>query len=121
MSNTTATTQTYEFAANVMDKLPELPPDTIISRALAGIAPFKTLIFGFAAGQELLEHTTARPALLYFIQGEATVTLDSQSFDAQPGTLIAMEPNLPHSIVAHTATQMLLIQADPPRSTTSAA
>lgn len=115
MSTATDTVQTqgYEFTANVADKLPELLPDTIISRALTSMVPFKTSIFGFAAGQELSEHTSARPALLYFVQGEATVTLGEQTFEIQPGTLITMEPNLPHSVVAHTATQMLLIQIDP--------
>lgn len=105
-------TQGFAFAADVAEKLPDLLPDSIISRALAGAGPFKTSIFGFAAGQELSEHTSVRPAMLYFVEGEATVTLGDQTFEAKAGTLVAMEPNLSHGIVARTPTKMLLIQVD---------
>jgi quercetin dioxygenase-like cupin family protein len=43
-----------------------------------------------------------------FLEGEAKVTLGSESIDVKPGTLIHMQPNLTHGIVAQTPLRMLL-------------
>jgi quercetin dioxygenase-like cupin family protein len=46
----------------------------------------KVVVFGFAAGQELSEHTSSSPAIMHFIQGEAQVTLGTDRIDARPNT-----------------------------------
>ena len=67
------------------------------------------MIFGFGQGQELSEHTAAMPAILHFIQGEATLTLGEETVEAQPGTWIHMPANLQHSVKTKTPVVMLLL------------
>lgn len=50
----------------------ESPDDGILTRTLFNDDDVKTVIFGFGTGEELSEHTASMPAILHFIQGEAT-------------------------------------------------
>lgn len=99
----------YTYIPNLLDQAPELPADSIISRTLSGDDKIKTILFAFAAGQELSEHTSSQTALLYFIQGEADITLGEDHLTAQPGAWVQMPPRLPHSIYAKTPVMMLLV------------
>jgi quercetin dioxygenase-like cupin family protein len=104
----------FAYVANLMDAVPEIPSDSILSRSVHSDKHTKTILFAFAAGQELSEHTAAKTAMLYFIQGEADLTLGDVPQTAQAGTWVQMEPHLPHSIVAKTPVLMLLIMVDTP-------
>ena len=99
----------YNYIEYLPDQLPEIPPDSIVSRTLSDDDQAKSVLFGFAAGQELSEHTAAMPALLYFVKGEASVTLGQDELSARAGTWVHMEPRLPHSIVAKTPLIMTLL------------
>ena len=46
------------------------------------------VIFGFGQGQELSEHTAAKPVMLFFVKGEASVGLgnDVQEGRLEPGS-----------------------------------
>ena len=100
---------TYTFINDLLKQIPEIPADSIISRTLHNDDEVKVVLFGFAAGQELSEHTAAMPAILYFVQGEADLTLGEDTLAAQLGTWAHMPPQLPHSIVAKTPVVMLLL------------
>ena len=64
------------------------PPDKgILSRTLFSDDRPKAVLFGFAQGEELSEHTASMPAVLHFLQGEATVTLGDDRHEAQAGHL----------------------------------
>lgn len=97
------------FLADLLAAVPEIPPDSIVSRTIHSDDDLKAVLFGFAAGQELSEHTASMPATLIFLQGEAQLTLGTESQSAQSGTWVHMPPNLPHSIRAQTPTVMLLL------------
>lgn len=99
----------YVYLADLHQQIPEIPADSIVSRTIHSDDDVKVVLFGFAAGQELSEHTAAMPAMLYFVQGEAALTLGEDSLTAQAGTLAHMPPHLPHSIVAKTPVVMLLL------------
>ena len=99
----------YHFIPSLDTQLPEIPADSIVSKTLPTGEDIKTILFGFAPGQELSEHTAARPAILHFLEGEADLTLGNEQFSAQPGTWVHMPPHLPHSIYAKTTLKMLLI------------
>ncbi|HIC90113.1 MAG TPA: cupin domain-containing protein [Anaerolineae bacterium] len=81
----------------------------MVSRTFYADDQVKAVLFGFAAGQELSEHTASQPAILYFVQGEAHLTLGDDSMEAKAGTWVHMPPQLPHSIVAKTPVVMLLL------------
>ncbi len=86
------------------------PPDKgILSRTLYGDERLKVVIFGFAQGEELSEHTASSPAVLHFLQGEAALTLGDDALEAKPGTWVHMRKGLRHSIQARTPVVMLLL------------
>lgn len=99
----------YSFFANLDAEMSEIPPDSIVSRTLHTDDAVKAVLFGFAAGQELSEHTASMPATLIFLRGEAAVTLGDDVHQAQAGTWVHMPPHLPHSIKAQTPVVMLLL------------
>ena len=99
---------TYGLVENLAALLPEIPPESIVSRKVYSDDLLKVTLFGFAAGEELTEHTAAFPATLHFLSGEATLTLGDDTYEAQAGTWVQMPAHLPHSILAKTAVTMLL-------------
>lgn len=86
----------------------EIPPDGTLSRTVYSDATIKVVAFGFDAGQELSEHTAARPAIVQILRGEAHITLGADVIDAQPGTWVHMQAGQPHGIRAVTPMVMLL-------------
>jgi quercetin dioxygenase-like cupin family protein len=86
------------------------PPDKgILSRTLHNDTRLKTVLFGFAQGEELSEHTASMPAVLHFLQGKARLTLGDDTVEAQPGTWVHMPTGQRHSIQAKTPVVMLLL------------
>jgi quercetin dioxygenase-like cupin family protein len=49
------------------------------------------------------------PAILHFLQGEATLTLGEEIVEGQPGRWIHMPPNLKHSVKTKSPVVMLLL------------
>ena len=86
------------------------PPDKgILSRTLYNDDRLKVVLFGFAQGEELSEHTASMPAVLHFLQGEARLTLGDDTLEAKSGTWVHMPKGLRHSIQAKTPVVMLLL------------
>lgn len=99
----------YTYFNNLQVEVPETPPDSIVSRTLHDDEQSRVILFSFAPGQELSEHTASKAAMLYFVQGEADLTLGDDPHPAQIGTWVHMHPKLPHSVRAKTLTVMLLL------------
>jgi len=99
----------FSYFENLAAELPEISPDSIVSRTLYDDNQHKAILFGFAPGQELSEHTASMTALLYFIRGDAKLTLGKVERNAAAGTWVRMEPRLPHSVLAKTEVFMLLL------------
>src|SRR6516165_10575016 len=86
------------------------PPDKgILSRTLYNDDRLKAVLFGFAQGEELSEHTASMPAVLHFLQGEARLTLGDDALEAKAGSWVHMPTGLRHSIQARTPVVMLLL------------
>jgi len=100
---------TYTYAADLTQRLPDIPADSIVSHTLYSGDDLKATLFGFAAGQELSEHTASQPAILYFVEGEADLALGADTMNAHVGTWVHMPAHLPHSIRAKTRVVMLLL------------
>jgi quercetin dioxygenase-like cupin family protein len=69
----------------------------------------KVVLFGFSGGHELSAHTAPMPAALYFLEGEADLTLGADTRSVKAGAFAHMPPYLSHAIVAKTPLVMLLI------------
>lgn len=98
----------YIYHDDLLKLLPDTPADSIISRTFHKDDDVKVILFSFAAGQELSEHTASVPAIIHVLQGEADLTLGPDHMQARAGTWAHMPPNLPHSILARTPLVMLL-------------
>jgi quercetin dioxygenase-like cupin family protein len=86
------------------------PPDKgILSRTLYNDDRLKVVLFGFAQGEELSEHTASMPAVLHFLRGEARLTLDDDAMEAKAGSWVHMPKGMRHSIQARTPVVMLLL------------
>ncbi len=97
----------YRFIENIAQEI-KVPEKGIWSQTLQREGAAKVIIFGFAAGEELSEHTASVPAILHFVEGEAEVTLGSDRFSARAGSWAFMPAKLPHSIQAKSEVRMIL-------------
>ena len=98
----------YVFIQNISSQSTAIPTDSILSSTFYRGEDAKAILFTFAAGQELSEHTASKPAMLHFLQGEAELKLGSETFTVQPGSWAHMPPGMAHSIFARTDVLMLL-------------
>ena len=87
----------------------EPPADGKASKIVFEDDRIKAVVFGFGQGQGLSEHKAAKPAMLFFVKGEASVGLGDDVHDAQAGTWVHMPAGLKHSIKAKTTMVMLLV------------
>lgn len=99
----------YTLIADLLALAPDVPPDAILSRTFYKDEHLSAMVFSFAPGQELSEHTAAVPAVLHFLSGRARLTLGEEELMAEAGTWVRMAPRLPHSVVAETTVVMLLL------------
>jgi quercetin dioxygenase-like cupin family protein len=99
----------YNFIENIQEEVLEIPPDSIISRTVHQDESVKVVLFGFAPGQELSDHTAAFPAIIHILDGESRLTLANESIEASGGSWIWMPANMPHSVYAKTQVKMLLL------------
>jgi quercetin dioxygenase-like cupin family protein len=101
-------TSDYMLIADLAREV-EPPENGTLSRTIYQDEHLKAVLFGFAAGQELSEHTASMPAILHFVKGEALITLGGNPSPASAGTWVHMPAKLPHSINAKTPVTMLLL------------
>jgi quercetin dioxygenase-like cupin family protein len=87
----------------------EVASGSILSRTLLKNDHVRTIMFKFAPGEELSEHTSAMPAVLHVLAGQGQITLGEKTVGAGAGFWAYMTPQLPHSIVAETELNMLLL------------
>src|SRR5262249_35727753 len=92
-----------------LTKEAQAPAKGILSRTLHNDEKVKAVLFAFAAGEELSEHTASMPAILHFLQGEAKLTLGADTAEAKPNTWVHMSPGQRHGIYAKTPVVMLLL------------
>jgi quercetin dioxygenase-like cupin family protein len=99
---------TYTAVEDLGALLGDTPEDSIVSRTVFKDEGARVILFAFAPGEKLSEHTSSYPAILHFLQGEAALTLGEEHVDAGPGTWVHMAAHLPHSVEAKSEVHMLL-------------
>lgn len=88
-------------------------PNGIVSRTLFRSPNSRVVLFGFAEGQELTEHTSTQHALIQILSGECEFELAGKSRSMKSGDLLYMPPGLPHAVKATTQFSMLLTLSKP--------
>lgn len=87
----------------------DIPEASIVSRQVLKNEHLKATLFGFAPGQELSEHTAAKPMILQVISGEGTFGFRDEVVTVGPGSFAYMEPHLPHTVTALTPLVFVLL------------
>lgn len=88
----------------------------IVSRTLLRTDRSRVVLFGFAEGQELTEHTSTQNAIVHILSGECEFSLAGNPQAVRAGDLIYMPPNVPHAVKAATQFSMLLTLSKPETS-----
>lgn len=88
--------------------LTDAPAQGILSRTFLRAPDVRAVLFRFAAGEQLSEHTSSHPAVLHFLEGTAELTLGEAHHTVTAGAWAYMPPALPHSIQALTPVTLLL-------------
>jgi quercetin dioxygenase-like cupin family protein len=91
-------------------------PNGIVSRTLLTTPNSRTVLFGFAAGQELTEHTSTQHALIQILSVACEFSLAGVPRSLKTGDLLYMPPNLPHAVKATEQFSMLLTLFRPART-----
>jgi quercetin dioxygenase-like cupin family protein len=86
----------------------QFAPNGIVSRTLLRTDNSRTVLFGFAEGQELSEHTSTQHALIQVLSGECDFSLAGKPHPLKSGDLLYMPPGLPHAVKARHQFSMLL-------------
>jgi hybrid cluster-associated redox disulfide protein len=102
-------TTPYTFFTEIAKTIETIPSESIVSRTVYRDDHLKAIVFAFAPGQELSEHTASVPAIIQIIEGECDLTLGGDSYVVKEGAWAHMPANLAHSIVARTPVKMLLL------------
>jgi quercetin dioxygenase-like cupin family protein len=94
-------------------------PNGIVSRTLLNTGNSRVVLFGFAEGQELSEHTSTQHALIQILSGECEFSLAGKGHHLKAGDLLYMPPHLRHAVKALTEFSMLLTLSKQAPATTS--
>jgi quercetin dioxygenase-like cupin family protein len=90
-----------------------VPARGILSQTLSNEGGVELVLFAFAPGERLSEHTSARPAIIHVLSGEADLTVGADEHRGGPGTWVRMPADTRHSVVARTALVMALYLLPP--------
>jgi len=92
------------------DLAAEAPPVErgIHSQTLYDGPDLRLILFAFAPGEELSEHTAARPAVVHVLDGEGEASVGGEPHALAPGAWFRMPARMPHSIMARTPLRMAL-------------
>lgn len=91
----------YAFYADLLAES-EMPRRGIHSQTLSDLNGIELVLFSMAAGEQLSEHTSARPAIIHVLSGEGQLTVDGDRHDVKPGSWMRMEARTAHALVAAT-------------------
>lgn len=76
----------------------------------------RVVVFSFAAGQGLSEHTAAFPILVQSVAGHLRFTADGRTVELHPGDVAHLSARLPHAVHAVTDATLQLVMLDPKAS-----
>ncbi len=82
---------------------------SVVSRTLIQKDTGTVTLFAFDRDQELSEHTAPYDALVYVLDGAASIVLGGVSFTVRTGETIVMPADEPHAVKALEQFKMLLI------------
>jgi len=110
--------ETHEDAGNLivfdLRTLTHFREEEPYVQVLSDIGGARLVLFAFKAGQQLREHSTSSQILVQALRGRLMFTAAGQGIKLQAGTMIQLEANVPHAVVAQTDAVMLLTMIPSP-------
>lgn len=89
----------YDFFPDLAAEA-DAPRRGIHSQTLSKADGVELVMFTMAPGEQLSEHTSARPAIVHVLSGEGDLTVDGDQHPLQAGSWMRMQARTPHAIVA---------------------
>jgi quercetin dioxygenase-like cupin family protein len=106
-------TQPGEWRLVFLPEETQFAADGIVSKTLFRSGAQRVTLFGFAAGQELSEHTSTSHALVQILTGSSEWTLKGEPRTLKAGDFLYMPPGLRHSVRATEPFSMMLTLLPP--------
>ncbi|MFT3870501.1 MAG: cupin domain-containing protein [Nibricoccus sp.] len=85
----------------------------VVSRTLFANSVTRVVLFAFAAGQSLSEHSTPRAAIVQVLSGSCEFDVNGKTHNLTAGDLLHMPPGAPHAVRAAEKFSMLLTLSKP--------
>jgi quercetin dioxygenase-like cupin family protein len=89
--------------------LVEYAEGSVVSRTILDKGVGNLTVFSFDAGQGLSEHTSPYDAVVEILDGEAEITIGSDTITVRAGELVVMPAGIPHALAAKVRFKMHLI------------
>jgi quercetin dioxygenase-like cupin family protein len=83
-------------------------PKTTISKNFFKSPNLKTMLFSFAEGEELSNHSSKKDAILHVLNGNGTFATEQETVSLSEGTWIHIPAELTHRVEAGTELHFLL-------------
>ncbi|EMC44381.1 cupin domain-containing protein [Streptococcus mutans] len=101
--------------SQVLDLKTEVPieEEQILSKTLVQRKDLGMTVFSLDKDQEISRHSSPGDAMVNILSGLAEITIDEEVFEVAAGQTIVMPANIPHSLYAKEAFQMLLVVVKP--------
>ena len=101
--------------SQVLDLKTEVPieEEQMLSKTLVQRKELGMTVFSLDKDQEISRHSSPGDAMVNILSGLAEITIDEEVFEVAAGQTIVMPANIPHSLYAKEAFQMLLVVVKP--------
>jgi quercetin dioxygenase-like cupin family protein len=86
----------------------EIPSEGILSKVLYKNDSVRLVGFAFDTGQELTEHTAARPIIVEVVSGSVDFVVGDETTRMGPTAWCYLEASVPHSVLALEPSRLLL-------------
>jgi quercetin dioxygenase-like cupin family protein len=106
---------TSEVLQGVREGLP-ISADATTSRTVVSNDAVRVVAFAMDRGQELTDHSTPHPVVVYVDEGELTFTVGGDVRELTIGDVVYLAPGARHAVVARTPCRFVLIMSMSPNS-----
>lgn len=79
-----------------------------VSKTVMRAEGVNIVLFSFAAGEELSEHTAAMSVIVEALEGQLEITAEGRTVTLNPGGIVHFTTRLPHAVRAVEASKMAL-------------
>jgi quercetin dioxygenase-like cupin family protein len=86
----------------------EYPTNGVLSKVISKTEKNNLTLFSMAAGTDIGDHTSTKEGFVYVIEGKGTFVLNGEEIAMEPGKIIFMNKDAPHSLKAEENTSFLL-------------